>query len=346
MTAPSLSKSPSLSRQRGLTLVELLVGLGLGLVVAAALLTLFANASAQGQNLNRTSVQIEIGRYVSELLTEDLRLAGFYGELPNTGAAYALPDPCVADANPVGALNWNSVPFTLPAPVQGFGPGTPSCLSDTYRRRAGTDAIAMRRVASETTTVAALPAGNTQYHVQFSFCETDPAAIKMVFGTDPAGFTLKNRACTAANRLRAYVSRIYYVADCNRCGVGGDTVPTLKRLDVVGNALVETALAEGVEHLRIEYGFDNDGNGSADEYLTAEAAAAAVPAKEWANVMSIKAHFVTRSQNKAVGNGLATEQTFDLGGTGQIVVAADGYTRRAYTTVVRLINPSSAREIQ
>jgi type IV pilus assembly protein PilW len=345
MTTVRCSDSAPLHRQRGLTLVELMVGLALGLIVASALLTLFANASIQGQNLNRTSVQVEIGRYVSELLTEDLRLAGFYGEVPNSGATYAIPDPCVATANPVGAPNWSSVPFTLPAPVRGYGDGAPDCLAG-LSRRAGTDAIAMRRVASETTTVAALPAGNEQYHVQYSFCETDPAATKMVFSKTAADFTLKNRACTGPNTLRAYVSRIYYVTDCNRCGVGGDTVPTLKRLDVVGNALVETALAEGVEHLRVEYGFDNDGNGSADEYLTAEAAAAAVPAKSWTNAMTVKAHFITRSLNKANGSGLATEQTFDLGGTGQLVVAADGYTRRAYTTVVRLINPSSAREIQ
>lgn len=343
MTAATLP--PALPRrQRGMTLVELMVGLTLGLIVAAALLTLFANASAQGQNLNRASVQVEVGRYVSELLTEDLRLAGFYGEVPSFGAVYTVPNPCLADANPVAAPNWKSAPFTLPNPVQGYGAAAvPDCVTDNSHR-AGTDAIAMRRVASDTTAQAA--AVNGQYYVQYSFCDTDPAAIKLVFSKATVDFTLKNRACTAPNHLRAYVSRIYFVSRCNRCGEGGDSMPTLKRLDLVGENVVTTALAEGVEHLRLEYGFDNDGNGSADEYLTAEAAAAAVPAKNWSTVMSIKAHFITRSQGKAVGSGLATEQTFDLGGTGQVVIPADGYTRRAYTTVVRLINPSSALEIQ
>ena len=64
-------------RQRGLTLVELMVGLALGMAVIAGLLVVLANASTNGQNLNRVSVQVETGRYVSELLTEDLRLAGF-----------------------------------------------------------------------------------------------------------------------------------------------------------------------------------------------------------------------------------------------------------------------------
>lgn len=333
--APSFALS---RRQRGLTLVELMVGLALGLIVTAALLTLFANASTQGQNLNRASVQVEIGRYVSELLTEDLRLAGFYGELPTTGAAYTVPNPCEPDPNPAAAMNWKSVPFTLPNPVQGYGLAEPSCL---LNRRANTDAIAMRRVSADLTAVASLPVGNNQHYVQFSYCDTDPGAIKLVFSKTAADFTLKNRGCTAANPVRAYVSRVYYIAGCNRCDPS-DSVPTLKRVDLVDGALVVTALAEGVETLRMEYGFDNDGNGSADEYLTADAGAA----KNWSDVVAVKAHFITRSLNKAVGSGLATEQTFELGGTGTVVIPADGYTRRAYTTVVRLINPSSARELQ
>jgi hypothetical protein len=57
-------------------------------------------------------------------------------------------------------------------------------------------------------------------------------------------------------------------------------------------------------------------------------------------------HFVTRSLEKAVGSNLATAQEFDLGGTDVIATAADGYTRRAYSSAIRLINPSSAREAQ
>ncbi len=81
-------------RQRGVTLVELMVGLTLGLVVTASMLMLFANASAHGQDVARAGMQIENGRYVSELLREDVRLAGFYGETSVAGALYTQPDPC------------------------------------------------------------------------------------------------------------------------------------------------------------------------------------------------------------------------------------------------------------
>jgi type IV pilus assembly protein PilW len=323
-------------RQRGLSLIELMVGLALGLAVTAALLLLFANASANGQNLARSGVQIENGRYVSELLREDLRLAGFYGETPVRGALYSTPDPC--STVPTG---WAGVPYTLPVGVQGYGPG--EALGCLNYRKDGTQAIAVRRLGVERVDPAALAPTNTQYLVQYSFCSEDISNPRLVFSADPSQMTLRNRACTASNTVRPYVSRIYYVASCNRCP-SGDTTPTLKRVDLVGDELVTTALAEGIDDLRLEYGFDLDNNGSADTYLTGLGGSGGSTA--WENVMSIKLHFITRSLDKATGSALATAQQFELGGIGTVSVAYDGYTRRAYSSVVRLVNPSGAREMQ
>ncbi|HUG22271.1 PilW family protein [Piscinibacter sp.] len=326
------------SAQRGVTLIELMVGLTLGLIIATALLMLFANASISGQNLNRASVQIENGRYVSELLAEDLRLAGFYGEANLTGVGYASPDPCST-----AVASWSSSPYTVPTPVQGYAPD--DALGCLLNRKAGTYALAVRRVAVSTTDVTTIPTVNTQNYVQYSFCTSDPSTTKLIFGTDKTLFTLKSRNCADANTVRAYMSRIYYVASCNDCSGDGDGVPTLKRVDLEGDQIVVRALADGIEELRFEYGFDTDADGSADVYLTTTEAVVG-PTSLWENVMAIKVHFITRSLDKAVGSGLATAQEFQLGQTETLNVAADGYTRRAYSNVVRLINPSSVREAQ
>lgn len=328
------SLSLSTRRQRGVTLIELMVGLALGLVISAALLLLLANASANGRNMARSGEQIENGRYVSELLREDLRLAGFYGETPSKGAIYSTPDPCASV--PTG---WVGVPYTLPAPVQGYGPGDAlGCLDD---RKPGTHAMAVRRLSIDRVDPASIVSGNGQHYVQYSFCVDDISTPRLVFSADPAQFTLRNRACSGPNLVRPYVVRLYYVASCHRCP--GDNTPTLKRVELVGNSLVTTSLAEGIEDLRFEYGFDNDTNGSADTYLTGLGTSGG--STSWANVMAVKVHFITRSLDKATGT-LATAQQFDLGGTGTVNVARDGYTRRAYSSVVRLINPSGAREVQ
>jgi len=334
---PIATTLPGRRRQRGVTLVELMVGLTLGLVVSASLLMLFANASAHGQDVARAGMQIENGRYVSELLREDLRLAGFYGETSVAAALYTQPDPC--SVAPVG---WGGTPLTLPTSVQGYTPANAlACLAN---RKAGTDAIVVRRVGVTAIDPATIPAATTQYYVQYSFCVLDVATPRLIFSNDRAAFTLRNRACTGVNVVRPYVSRIYYVADCNVCAGSGDGIPTLKRVELVGTQLTTTALAEGIEALRVEYGFDTGSDGSPDTYLTTLGALG--PTAAWSNVVSVKVHFVTRSLDKATGSNLATAQEFELGGTPVISTAADGYTRRAYSSAIRLVNPSSARESQ
>ena len=334
---PIATTLPGRRRQRGVTLVELMVGLTLGLVVSASLLMLFANASAHGQDVARAGMQIENGRYVSELLREDLRLAGFYGETSVAAALYTQPDPC--SVAPVG---WGGTPLTLPTSVQGYRPvDVLPCLD---HRKAGTDAIAVRRVGITAIDPGTILAGNTQYYVQYSFCVLDVLTPRLMFSNDKAALTLRNRACTGVNTARPYVSRIYYVSECNVCAGTGDGVPTLKRVELIGTQLTTTALAEGIDAMRLEYGFDVDGDGSPDTYLTTLGALG--PTAAWSNVVSLKVHFVTRSLDKTTGANLATAQEFDLGGTPVISTAADGYTRRAYSSAIRLVNPSSARESQ
>jgi type IV pilus assembly protein PilW len=333
----TLHPIPPSTRQRGMTLIELMVGLTLGMIVSVAALKLFADATTSGKNIQRASIQIENGRYAAELLREDLQLAGFFGEATLAGAAYSTPSPC--ELVPSGFV---ASPYGLPTPVRGYSAAeNVACLTN---RRANTDALTARRLDVFPVDPATLGGANARYHVQYSFCETDPVMAPLVIDNKPSAFTLQNRACNAPNRVRAYIARTYFVADCNQCGAGGDNTPTLKRLDLVGGQLVETALVEGVETLRLEYGLDTDNNGSADVYKTALDAAG--PASQWDNVVALKLHFIVRSPERVIGKNLAGAQEFDLGGAGKVAVADDGFSRRAYTSTIRLINPSSARETQ
>jgi type IV pilus assembly protein PilW len=324
-----------LARHRGLTLIEVLVAMALSMLVTAALLTLFANMSANGQNLRRTSAHIENGRFAAELLHEDLRLAGFFGELRTEGALYSTPDPCA----PVAA-GYAPNPRTIPTPVRGYTAAEAlPCLAN---RAPGTDALALRRLEVFPVTVGSLPSTNQQPFVQPSLCATDPVGTEFVFDRAPASFVMRQRDCVTPSPLRAVVSRIYFVASCDQCnGQPGDG-PTLKRMDLEGGRLVETSLVDGVETLRFEYGLDLDGDGSADEFRITVAASG--PASQWENVVALKVHYIVRSGERALGSGLARAQTFDLGSLGPITTPNDGYVRRAYSTVIRLHNPGGWRE--
>jgi type IV pilus assembly protein PilW len=88
----------------GLSLVELMIAIAIGLVIMAALTTLFAHSSRTREELERNSRQIENGRFALELVSSDLRLAGFYGELdvrsvaPPTRPCGPRPSACTCRA--------------------------------------------------------------------------------------------------------------------------------------------------------------------------------------------------------------------------------------------------------
>jgi type IV pilus assembly protein PilW len=337
----SARRPPAVRHQLGLSLIEVMVGITLGMLVAAGMLQLLANATGIGHHIQRSSQHIENGRYAAELLREEIQLAGYFGEVPNVPVIYTTPDPCSTSPASDG---FSASPLGLPTAVRGYGAAEVLPCLAARQRLDGTDAIAVRRVDVTPIDPAGLAAMNAVAHLQHSFCASDPPALPMTYQTDKAALTLRNRSCDGPNAVRAFVPRLYYVAACSRCEGGGDGIPTLKRLDREPGGLVESALVEGVETLRVEYGFDTDANGSPDVYRTTVDAAG--PASRWENVVTLRLHYVVRSVERSAGATPPSSQTFLLGDTGSVTTPADGFARRAYTTTVRLVNPSGIRELQ
>src|SRR5215470_6020072 len=75
----------------GYTMVELLVSMTIGLIILAALVTVFAGNSRERGEIERSNEQTENGRYALQLLSEDLRDAGYLASF-NPGTV-AGPNP-------------------------------------------------------------------------------------------------------------------------------------------------------------------------------------------------------------------------------------------------------------
>ena len=87
----------TLAHLRGFLLIELMVSIAIGLLLLIGLTTMFVASSRSFSETERASRQIENGRYALDLLSEDIRHAGFYGEASAFGAlppVGAPPDPC------------------------------------------------------------------------------------------------------------------------------------------------------------------------------------------------------------------------------------------------------------
>lgn len=334
LLSPALSSMNARRRMRGLTLVELMVGMTLSLFIAAALGTLVVNMSRAHAELDRASRQIENGRYAIDLLAEEIKVAGYYGGVRQAGALFTSPDPC---ATAVANLGWAANPITVPNALEGRIGTTdvPPCVTN---HRDATGLLVLHRLSVEP--VAADDVAGTDAYVQLSQCSTDPFMPPLVISADPAAFTLKDRSCTVVNPVRRYLNRIYYVADCGDCE--RDTLPTLKRLELVGMAWQETALAEGIQEIQFEYGFDTDADGAPDEFRTGLDGVAGSEMNLWSNVMAVRIWVLSRSTEAT--RGYTDTKTYELGAYGSRGPFNDAFKRRAYTTLVRLNNPAGWRE--
>jgi len=357
----------SVARQSGLSLIELMISITIGLVILAAVAAIFASSSRSRQETERSSRQIENGRYAMQLLSDDLKVAGFLGEFDPSVLSIggmALPDPCATD---LAALR-----DALPLHVQGVdnGGAIPSCLSDV---KDGSDILVVRRAS---TCVAGAtdcdPFADGTPHFQASLCTPATGGTELAFSastnaeyaanwyaldTSAGNLTRQRTNCTTVADMRRYRTHIYFVANNS---TSGDGIPTLKRAELGGGAFSIVPLVEGIESLHFEYGLDTNCNGTPDVYstdptaytpMTAHcapfAALAASAAGNWRNVVSAKIHLLAR--NTEASQGHADTKTYVLGVTADgadntLGPYNDAYKRHAYTSAVRLANPAGKRE--
>lgn len=336
--------------EHGFTLLELMIGITVGLFIVGGLALLFANTSFSRNELEKSSRMIENGRYAADLLRDEIQMAGYYDILGlPTGGAFTLAGTC--DTGNVG-FNTAVTPITVPIPLRGFDGWPADCDATTYgaHYRAGTDAMVIRRVSSTAISRDAV-VSSTKY-LQVSACAKDAPSTPFIVATGtPSNFTLHNKKpnssteCNAGANfrpVRALVSRVFYVADCNVCSE--DQTPTLKMLDLQGSTLVETALVEGVENMQLEYRVDTNGDGIAD--LLNQTATQVSAANNWANVMAVDVHLLVR--NNDATPTYSDERTYTLGSTSDgpsTRSAADKkFKRHVFAITVRASNTAIQRE--
>ncbi|MBI3157082.1 MAG: prepilin-type N-terminal cleavage/methylation domain-containing protein [Burkholderiales bacterium] len=90
-------------RQRGLSIVELLIGVAVGLIVVAGALNIFASHMTNTRTMILETRVIQDLRALNELVVRDLRRAGYWAnaidgtrEIPGTGAGAANPYAALA----------------------------------------------------------------------------------------------------------------------------------------------------------------------------------------------------------------------------------------------------------
>lgn len=360
----------AVNKTRGFSLIELMIAITIGLVLLAGLTLIFVNSSEANRELQKTAQQIENGRYAIDIVSQDLRHAGFYGHLYVIPAAPAtFPDPCeiASTSNLYDALAY---------PVQGYRAASLAVVADVTASscddknlltaanlKAGSDVLVVRRAATVALAATDTAASNEVY----TQASGSAAAVRFgngaVLGTNNAtnngsggaSTLLLNNGTTPAP-IRKLNVHVYFVAPCSFgsgangiCQAGDDSIPTLKRLELLAEAgttkMKLVPLVEGIEYLKLEYGTDTlpnvaslittlIGDATVDAYTPTPA--------DWTTAIAAKVFVLARNTDPTTG--FLDDKTYALG-TVAVPAFNDKFKRHVYSTEVHLMNPAGRREI-
>ena len=151
-------------RQRGLTLIELMVSITIMLIVLAALIALFLNVNNTQREMVKVNRQIESGRLSVFVLENEISHAGFwenympeFDDLTVSGVPAKVPtgnapDPCL----PYTAATWTDdyKRSLLDTPVQAYDAVPASCAGLLTNKKADTDVLVVRHAE---TCIAGMP---------------------------------------------------------------------------------------------------------------------------------------------------------------------------------------------
>lgn len=161
MTASGIMHTCSFraARQRGFSLIELMISMVISMLIAGALAIVFMKVGETNREQFKASQQIENGRFAVDLVGNDLRHAGFHGEFGGAPAATgfaALPDPCDVSLFPLGDITTTTTGSPLAFHVQGYNAATlttalaipTACQTwiDSTSLKAGSDILVLRRL--------------------------------------------------------------------------------------------------------------------------------------------------------------------------------------------------------
>lgn len=341
---------------RGMTLVELMVGMAVGLFVVLVAVSIFISTRTLHSVGSASTRMSENARLAMDVLQGDLRNAAFVGCRPllNDSPIIVLlagDGGFLSSAAGLKGYRGTGSGFApaLTGPLAALPAGSaPLSTSDVISVRVPTEMAGLGIVAAMPSTVAApqvaasspantLAAGDIvliascKASTMFQVTEPDPAATGALTHGLGGGFTPGNATDDLQQRFRTDATvykmetRHYYVApSAIRPGTS-----SLYRLVVPGTA-GPVELASGVDRLLVTYGIDGAavaGQQNVDHYAAADGVTA------WDRVVSVRLQMLVATAKDGVARN---SQSVDFAGSA--VTFPDRRLRSALTELVTLRN--------
>jgi type IV pilus assembly protein PilW len=334
-------------RQRGFTVVEMMVAMAIGLVVSSVVVTMFAASSRSYRVTDAMGDLQEAGRIAMSTLQRDAHLVGFRGcnsnnvrnsapitNLQATPTAYLNDFTTGVQGYQGTGAGW--IP-ALPAAIS--GPGAPVAAGPI----ASTDVLVLRVIAgtpvplsanmtSVTDAIPVMSVASFAAGTRAVVSDCVRATVFQVTGVDAVGGTLQHALTlnTSTSALRAFgtdaavmrfETHAYFIGPSIRDATNERSLWV--RVD--GNAPVE--VVENVQDMQILYGEDTDGDFVPNLFRTADVVA------NWNNVLAIQVNLLLRGSGLR-DNQAVTNYVFN----GATVTPTDRRLRRTYSATIQLRN--------
>ena len=333
-------------KQSGLSLIELMVAITIFALITVSVLTMYTNTSKNYTKDDVIARMQENGRFAIRKIAKDALLVDYWaGYLsPNTGINNPIPltagNDCgidiIASQTAIMYYMYNSAggtgqPMFNPTTATGCN-GATGIVGGTLR--ANTNAVAFKTASSDSD---ATPDEDNVYIYgsgSDSGCILDDDSTGS--GADVCGLT--------GGAFWQYEPVLYVIR--NDTDADGNTVPVLCRLQLktaddstarsAGDALTlnpaTDCMAEGIEQMHLEFGYDSDEDLVANQYISD------ITATQAELVVSIRIYLLVRSATSDWS--YTNSKTYNMGSM-TMGPFNDNYYRRVYSTTVMLRNPTA-----
>jgi len=315
---------------KGFSLVEMMVALVITLILLSGIAQIFLSSKKSFTIQNSLGRMQENGRYAMEILTQDLRRAGYWGgnsdilEIGGTQAQFTETGNCTDNT---WARMLSHRIFGKDDSRASYG-----CLpADTVHTG---DVLVVRFAAPWTVGGTTTPSlQDSHFYLRSSLFEG-----RLFLGSEEPD----NPLDAPAVRTAELVSRAYFIHDSpqtSQCPDDG-AVPSLYRIGLVNGGLVPEEVAYGIDNLQVQYGLDtiDPGTDKPDNSVSIWVDAAEPTHPMWDQVIAARIWVLVRAE--CPETGYTNDNTYDMGNASYkpVDTANRGYRRQLFTSTVRLRN--------
>ena len=332
------------SKQKGLSLIELMVAMALSLILMAGVFQIFVSNKKSFEITRDLSDVQENGRLGLTFVGESVRMADHWGGLE--GSIVADGSVTVSDISTNCDSTWILDTQTAIEGFEGGADAPVECIkNDDENYMPNTDVLVVRYADARSQVVEADLASVNGDDVFVRVATAEQA--RLFKGSAVAAATSAIPADDGVFNF-PYMAELYYVRNCSILGAGSkcdasvDSTPTLVRMTLRGNDFEEQPLVEGVEQLKFEYGIDTDDDQVADTYVLASDLGAANKnaSDDWDDVLSVRMSLIAR----ATQVDIQVDDTSDYNMVGNYTYQAAAnvrqYRRKQYNREIHLRNRS------